>query len=59
VLISASVAKEAVAERFHAGKTDRRDMLGSFIRHGLTQKEAEVESTLQMYVPSTFYDVRI
>jgi hypothetical protein len=48
VLINDSVAKEAVAERFGADKEDRRDMMGSFIRHGLTQKEAESESTFQM-----------
>lgn len=48
MLINDSVAKEAVAERFGADEEDRRDMMGSFIRHGLTQKEAESESTFQM-----------
>jgi hypothetical protein len=50
LLIPSSVAKEVVAERFGTDKVDRRDMMGSFIRHGLTQKEAETESTLQLWV---------
>lgn len=45
---SRSIAQEAVAERFAFGAKDKKDMLGSFIRHGLTQKESEAESILQM-----------
>jgi hypothetical protein len=46
------IAQQKVAKRF---EPDRRkgedwDMLGSFIRHGLTQEEAESESVLQMFV---------
>jgi cytochrome P450 len=42
------VAQKAVAERFgpHARKV--QDMLGSFVNHGLTQQECEVESLLQI-----------
>jgi len=45
-----SIAHELVAQRFGPDMKERRDMLGSFVRHGLTQKEAEVESLVQMYV---------
>ena len=50
------IAQERVAERFvNREKTaDRQDMLASFIRHGLTQQEAESEAVLQMYVFSLF-----
>lgn len=43
-----SVAKEYAAERFGPKKKVQRDMLGSFIAHGLTQEEAESEILLQM-----------
>jgi hypothetical protein len=43
-----SIAKKVVAERFGDGKVDRADMLGSWIRHGITQNEAEQESMIQM-----------
>jgi len=45
-----SIAHEAVGKRFGPDKTEKRDMLGSFVRHGLTQTEAESESLVQMYV---------
>jgi hypothetical protein len=44
------VAKEVVAERFGPNKKVQKDMLGSFIAHGLTQEEAGSESLLQMLV---------
>jgi hypothetical protein len=43
-----SIAKKVVAERYGPEKLDRRDILGSWIRNGLTQNEAEQESMLQM-----------
>jgi hypothetical protein len=46
-----SVAFEQVAKRFDSdgkAKDDKRDMLGSFIRHGLTQEEAKQESLLNL-----------
>ncbi|KAI9767075.1 MAG: hypothetical protein M1839_004632 [Geoglossum umbratile] len=46
------VAKRIVARRFGPGKETKEDMLGSFIRHGLTQPEAEVESVLQIMAGS-------
>lgn len=46
----ASVAKEVVAERFGPEKKVQKDMLGSFIAHGLTQEEAGSETLLQMSV---------
>ena len=41
-------AHKAVAERFGSDPKHVEDMLGSFIRHGLTQQECEVESLLQI-----------
>ena len=38
-----------MSERFGNEKKDRNDMLGSFIRHGLSQREAESEVLAQMY----------
>ena len=43
-----SITKEVVGERFGPDAKDHRDMLGSFIRHGLTRDEAESETILQM-----------
>lgn len=43
------IAQERVRERFVDGKLqDKADMLGSFLRHGLSQTEAESETVLQM-----------
>jgi len=42
------VAKQIVDERFGPDKKVKKDMLGSFVAHGLTQTEAESESLLQM-----------
>jgi hypothetical protein len=43
-----SITKEVVGKRFGPDAKDQRDMLGSFIRHGLTRDEAESETILQM-----------
>jgi cytochrome P450 len=47
------IAEERVGERFEGKmlKDEQQDMLGSFLRHGLTQDEAPSETVLQMYVP--------
>ena len=42
------VAKEVVGKRFGPHKVEQQDMLQSFIRHGLTQDEAESETLLQV-----------
>lgn len=42
------VAKSVVAKRFGPDKIVQKDMLGSFVAHGLTQEEAESESVLQV-----------
>lgn len=42
------VAHKAVAERFGPDAKKESDMLASFINHGLTQQECEVESLLQI-----------
>ncbi|KAL4877399.1 cytochrome P450 [Aspergillus karnatakaensis] len=46
------VAKRIVAARFGPDKKERRDMLGSFIAHGLTQEEAQQETVLQIFAGS-------
>merc|ERR1712000_84614 len=46
------VAKRKVAERFEPHASSQPDMLGSFIRHGLTQEEASSESLLNVVAGS-------
>ncbi|KZL76125.1 pisatin demethylase [Colletotrichum tofieldiae] len=46
------IAKKVAAERFGPGKMVQRDMLGSFVAHGLTQEEAESEILLQIVAGS-------
>lgn len=46
------VAKRLVAERFKPDAESRFDMLGSFIRHGLSQEEAAGEALLQIVAGS-------
>jgi cytochrome P450 len=41
-----------VAERLEPGKIQRKDMLGSFLAHGLTREEAEAEAMLQIVAGS-------
>ncbi|KAK2776898.1 benzoate 4-monooxygenase cytochrome p450 [Colletotrichum kahawae] len=48
-----AVAKRVVAERLMSDKTaKRRDMLGSFLAHGLTREEAEGETLVQIIAGS-------
>lgn len=47
-----AVAKSVVAQRFGPEKQVHRDMLGSFINHGLTQEEAGSEILLQIIAGS-------
>jgi len=46
------IAKRTVEQRFGPGKVVQNDMLGSFIKHGLDQKQAELEAALQVIVGS-------
>ncbi|KAJ0416782.1 cytochrome P450 [Aspergillus carlsbadensis] len=46
------VAKKIVATRYGPDKKVRRDMLGSFVTHGLSQEEAEQETVLQIFAGS-------
>ncbi|OCK80386.1 putative P450 monooxygenase [Lepidopterella palustris CBS 459.81] len=41
-------AKDVVAERFGDNKVIRKDMLGSFLAHGLTQEQLESETITQI-----------
>ncbi|KAL1841739.1 hypothetical protein VTJ49DRAFT_6653 [Mycothermus thermophilus] len=41
-----------VAKRFAPGAPEKQDMLGSFMRHGMTQKECEVEALMQIVAGS-------
>ncbi|KAL0769401.1 hypothetical protein CaCOL14_008709 [Colletotrichum acutatum] len=48
-----AVAKKVVAERLTSDKTaKRRDMLGSFLAHGLSREEAEGETLVQIMAGS-------
>jgi cytochrome P450 len=47
-----SIAKGVVAERFEGEKVVRKDMLGSFVAHGLTQDECRSEVVLQIIAGS-------
>ncbi|KAH7629471.1 cytochrome P450 [Sordaria sp. MPI-SDFR-AT-0083] len=42
------VAREVVARRFGEKAEDRKDMLGSFVRHGIDQQACEVEVLFQI-----------
>ena len=54
-----SIAHEVVAERFGPNRKEKRDMLGSFVRHGLSQDEVESESLVQTYVFSSCYPIYV
>jgi cytochrome P450 len=42
------VAKQIVSERFQPGAKPVPDMMGSFVKHGLTQEECESEAMVQV-----------
>ncbi|SPO06076.1 related to pisatin demethylase (cytochrome P450) [Cephalotrichum gorgonifer] len=46
------ICKQKASERFGEDKQEKRDMLGSFVRHGLTQPEAQSETLLQIMAGS-------
>ncbi|KAK0671676.1 putative cytochrome P450 E-class, group IV [Cercophora samala] len=46
------LARKLVGERFGEGAEDRKDMLGSFVRHGLSQRECEAEVLVQIVAGS-------
>ncbi|KAL2061574.1 hypothetical protein VTL71DRAFT_6951 [Oculimacula yallundae] len=46
------ITNAVVAKRFGPNKTVEKDMLGSFIAHGLTQDQAESETVLQILAGS-------
>ncbi|PGH27760.1 hypothetical protein AJ80_00548 [Polytolypa hystricis UAMH7299] len=46
------VARKMVAERFGPNKKTKKDMLGSFLSHGVTRAEAEQETVLQIFAGS-------
>ena len=43
-----ATAKRVVGQRYGEKPIKRRDMLGSFVEHGIDQREAESESLVQM-----------
>ncbi|KAM0331502.1 hypothetical protein ACHAQA_003179 [Verticillium albo-atrum] len=47
-----ATAKRVVNQRFGTEAKDRKDMLGSFVRHGLSQREAQSESLVQIIAGS-------
>ncbi|KAJ4389779.1 hypothetical protein N0V93_007251 [Gnomoniopsis smithogilvyi] len=46
------VAKQVVSERLASKNADQKDMLASFLRHGLTQEEAEGEALVNIIAGS-------
>lgn len=46
------ITKKICAERYGSSAKDHRDMLGSFIKHGLTEEEAESETLVQVIAGS-------
>lgn len=46
------LSKEAVSKRFNSDVKDQADMLGSFVRSGLTQPQVEQEALLQIIAGS-------
>lgn len=42
------MAKRAVSERYGSDPKVEQDMLGSFVKYGLTQQEAESEAMVQV-----------
>lgn len=47
-----SLAEEVVAERYGDNPIVKRDMLGSFVTHGLSQKDTEAEALVQIIAGS-------
>ena len=47
-----AVARDIVAERFGPDAKDRRDMLGAFVRNGMSQRECETEALFQIIAGS-------
>ncbi|KAH8896044.1 cytochrome P450 [Thozetella sp. PMI_491] len=43
---------EIIQQRFEKNLTDQTDMMGSFMRHGLTQEECEAEALVQIFAGS-------
>ncbi|KAK3682970.1 cytochrome P450 [Podospora appendiculata] len=43
-----AVAEQTVAERFGPHAKDGQDMLGAFVRHGITQRQCEIEVPFQI-----------
>ena len=46
------IAQQMVARRFGSGKEVKEDMLGSYIAHGLSQRECETEAVLNIMAGS-------
>ncbi|KAH7034008.1 hypothetical protein B0J12DRAFT_582420, partial [Macrophomina phaseolina] len=46
------VTRKVVGERYGPNGMDRKDIMGSFVRHGLSQREAESEVLLQIIAGS-------
>ena len=53
------ISRKVVDERFVQGAIPKNDMLGSFIKHGLTASEAETEISISLCVVSAVYPALI
>ncbi|KAF5010772.1 hypothetical protein FDECE_3069 [Fusarium decemcellulare] len=47
-----AIAKRVVGQRYGSASITRQDMLGSFVKHGLEQRESESESLVQIIAGS-------
>ncbi|KAH6843234.1 cytochrome P450 [Chaetomium sp. MPI-CAGE-AT-0009] len=47
-----AIAEQVVAKRFGPDAKDQRDMLGAFVRHGVTQRQCEIEVPFQLVAGS-------
>ncbi|KAH7012167.1 cytochrome P450 [Microdochium trichocladiopsis] len=43
------IARDIIAERYKLGSRDTCDMIGFFMRHGLSQKQTEAETVVQLF----------
>ncbi|KAH6640368.1 cytochrome P450 [Chaetomium tenue] len=47
-----AIAEQVVAKRFGPDAKDQKDMLGAFVRHGVTQRQCEIEVPFQLVAGS-------
>jgi hypothetical protein len=48
---SEQISRKVVDKRFEPGALSQNDILGSFLKHGISREQAESEITISLYVP--------